>query len=102
VKSPRQIAFSRDSSWIAAGNSAGEVVLWRPTYFRRGSIPEDLAPVWRDLATEDSTVAYRAIWSFATVPDMAVAFLKNRLTPQKTAGGKASPRTSREVWGRFL
>src|SRR5437868_4409202 len=43
--------------------------------------PEQLSQCWQDLASEDASLAYRAIWLLAGNPEHAVKLLSEKLSP---------------------
>jgi WD40 repeat protein len=81
------LAFSPDGAWIAAGTKDGEVRLWRFADLVRGDQaaeklrPEDLDGVWSELASAEGLAGCRALVRLASAPDLALPYLRPRLTP---------------------
>ena len=77
------VGFGRDSRTLVSGGEDGVCYLWdlRPP----GSRPDnDPARLWQDLAGEDGSAAYQAIWALSEMPDRAVALLAEKLRPVKS------------------
>ncbi len=82
------VAFSPDGTRLAAGNQGGKVYLWRlaPEKWEQGLLgpelkAEQLAGLWKDLASSDVPTAHRAVWSLAAARQPAVKYLQTRLKP---------------------
>ena len=81
------LAFSPDGAWLAAGAKDGRVRLWRLTDLMAAATkPEklrttDLEETWKDLASDESQTAYRALVRLTLAPELALPFLKKHLVP---------------------
>jgi hypothetical protein len=76
-KVTQHMAFSPDGRTLAIACHNGTILLWGPGH---DSAPGDPARLWDDLASEDASVAWRAVWSLAQTPG-AGAFLARKLRP---------------------
>jgi hypothetical protein len=77
------VGFGRDVRTLVSGGQDGACYVWdlRPPGNRPAS---DLARIWGDLAGEDSSAAFQAMWTLSQMPDRAVAMLAEKLRPVKT------------------
>jgi hypothetical protein len=81
------LAFSPDGRRLASGSLDNTALLWDETGLSTEQqssgttlSPEAMAALWSDLASDDATRAYQAIWSLAAA-ESAAAFLRGRLRP---------------------
>jgi RNA polymerase sigma factor (sigma-70 family) len=81
------LAFAPDGRRLASGLFNGTVLVWDVSAAARAARrPRDLAPgnldrLWADLAGDDATRAWAAVFALAAAPEQAVAFLRPRLRP---------------------
>ena len=77
------VGFGRDCRTLVSGGSDGVCYVWdlRPPDYRPDS---NIARLWHDLAGEDGTAAYRAMWGLAEMPDRCVTLLAEKLRPVRT------------------
>jgi WD40 repeat protein len=81
------VALSPDGRTLATASKDGTALLWDLPSAAGGGAravqlsPRDLERLWADLAGEDATAAYQAVWALAGAPDKTVAFLASRLEP---------------------
>jgi WD40 repeat protein len=81
------LRFAPDGRTLATGQADSTAVVWdlgRVIWGDGAPAPASAAPLsglWADLADDDAPRAYRAVWSLAAVPDRALPFLEERLTP---------------------
>ena len=80
------VAFSSDSRRLATSGADTTVLVWDVTGRLQekpaaaGSTPPaQVPPLWDELANDDAIKAYRAVRTLASVPDVAVPFLKDKL-----------------------
>jgi WD40 repeat protein len=80
------LAFSADGRSLASASWDTTVLVWDLTGPSRqkerhsGRLESrELDALWADLESEDAPKAYRARWQLASVPDVAVPFLRERL-----------------------
>ena len=80
---PDPLAFSPDGRWLARSAQDGTVLIWpTPTAPVRAAgdlTADDLAASWRDLASADAAVAFRALVRLADAPASAVPLLRSEL-----------------------
>ncbi len=76
------VDFGRNSQSLLTGGADGVGYQWdlRPTEPASGKTP---AALWDDLAGDDGTAAYRAMWELAAAADDAVDLLGEKLRPVK-------------------
>jgi hypothetical protein len=84
----RALAFSPAGRTLATGLVDTTILVWdlasatgqtaRPA---KDLGPTELDRLWVDLANEDGRKTHAALWTWVTVPEKAVAFLKGRLRP---------------------
>jgi WD40 repeat protein len=82
------LAFSPDGRSLASSSSDTTILVWdlagRTTKSRlsRGSPSiKELKDLWRDLSGDDGVKAFRAIRTFAAVPERTLPFLRTHLRP---------------------
>jgi WD40 repeat protein len=78
------VSFGRDSRTLVSGGDDGVCYVWnlrRSNYNPLVKVPLRL---WDDLAGDDSSDAYRAIWSLLETPDDTVSLLAEKLRPVRT------------------
>jgi hypothetical protein len=82
------LAFAPDGRRLLSGLTNGTTVVWdttRPLGQGRPALAkittEELKTLGSDLADENPSKAYQAVWSLVAVPDQAVPFLKERVLP---------------------
>jgi WD40 repeat protein len=83
------LAFSPDGRELASGgNGHFAVLVWDMTGLRAGGragrtplAREQMAALWKDLASADARQADRAVWRLATTPGGAVGFFGEHLRP---------------------
>jgi hypothetical protein len=87
-RQPSSLAFAPDGRTIAQGSDDTTVLLWDVTgHLNRGRLrparlpPKELQTLWGDLAGDDATVAYRAIWTLVAAPEQSVPFIQEHLRP---------------------
>ena len=78
------VGFGRDSRTLVSGGDDGVCYVWNLK--RSNNNPLDKAPprLWDDLAGDDPSDAYRALWSLLETPDDTVALLAEKLRPVRT------------------
>jgi RNA polymerase sigma factor (sigma-70 family) len=88
----RSLAFSGDGKMLVSNSDDTTVLAWDLTGRLGGGqswgkpwSAEELDAIWNDLASEDSTRAWRAIQRLAAVPNQAVVFFSPRLVPSREA-----------------
>jgi hypothetical protein len=94
-----RVAFSRHGKMLASASPDTTALVWDlPGVAREtasSSTPlsdKDLQNLWADLAQDDATKAYRAIWTLVLDPDRSVPFLRGQLRPVPEADLKAAAR----------
>ena len=77
------VGFGRDARTLVSGGEDGACYLWdlRPTDARPD---KDIARLWDDLAGEDSSAAFQAMWALSAIPDRTVTMLAEKLRPVTT------------------
>jgi WD40 repeat protein len=82
------LAFSADGRLLASSGDENFALVWNVADVTRateqGALklrPGQLGDLWTDLASEDGTKAYQAIWQLALTPDLSVPFLRERVKP---------------------
>jgi hypothetical protein len=87
------VAISPDGRKLAAGSTVTAVQFWdlAPAGWKQpGKQPnlnaKELDKLWADLADEGTERAYAAIWTLGAAGDPAVAYVKEKLQPAKSAG----------------
>jgi RNA polymerase sigma factor (sigma-70 family) len=77
------VGFGRDVRALVSGGEDGVCYLWdlRPPGNRPAN---DLARLWDDLAGENSSAAFQAMWALSQLPDRAVAMLAEKLHPVRS------------------
>jgi RNA polymerase sigma factor (sigma-70 family) len=77
------VGFGRDARTLVSGGEDGACYLWdlRPTDNRPDN---DIARLWDDLAGEDSSAAFQAMWALSAIPDRTVTMLAEKLRPVTT------------------
>jgi WD domain, G-beta repeat len=77
------VGFGRDVRDLVSGGEDGASYLWdlRPTDIRPDN---DIARLWDDLAGEDSSAAFQAMWALSAIPDRTVTMLAEKLRPVTT------------------
>src|SRR5262249_19557186 len=85
------VAITSDGSLLVSLSNDGSATVWRLAGLDKELRPrpalrkaEELDGLWKDLADEDATKAYEAIWSLTSSPGQAVALVKDRVL---AAGG---------------
>ncbi|HEY7156598.1 MAG TPA: hypothetical protein VH575_21700 [Gemmataceae bacterium] len=80
------IAFSPDGTTLATASEDTTALLWqwREVILRRDKplsslSSRDLQRYWKDLASQDARIAYRAIWTLAAVPEQAVSLIQEHI-----------------------
>lgn len=89
LKSSRAVAtiatFAPDGRTLAWGDSNGSLHLWELTpevplaKYPKGLEANDLEKLWSDLASEEASVAFQAIWTLSAGQRAATDFLKGRV-----------------------
>lgn len=78
-------AFSPNGRWLVYGGTDGRVRLLglppEPDRWKREAQSADPDQLWADLIGPDARDAYRAIWTLAAVPDVAIPLLACRMRP---------------------
>lgn len=81
------VAYSADSRLLATSGADTTILVWDVTGQREEKAPgtqplvaAQLPPLWEDLAKDDAARAYRAVRYLARSADVAVPFLKDKLT----------------------
>jgi WD40 repeat protein len=89
------LAISPDGKKLAAGSVAGQVQIldlapegWSGKLSKLTA--KDMESLWAELAQESPEPAYAAIWTMSAAGKSAVAFLKDKMEPQKSAGNQAN------------
>jgi WD40 repeat protein len=82
----KSVAFSGDGRRLASGGWDAIAYVWDLTgQSQRGKSvalsPADLKRLWDDLASEDGSKAYAAVWTLTSDPARSVPFLRKRLRP---------------------
>ena len=93
--------FSGDGRRLAATTSDGQVLIWVlavPAAQAAALTPQGLQALWTDLASNDAPRGFKAIFTLAAAPQLAVPFLKKRLRPVTSSPDQAG-RWSR--WGNW-
>ena len=87
------IAISLDGKTFATGSWDTTALLWDGTSLLRpqrskpmGLTPQEREALWTDLASADSSRAYRAIWAMVREPQDCLPFVKERVKPVPKAG----------------
>jgi hypothetical protein len=87
-RQPSALAFAPDGRTIAQGSDDATVLLWDVTgHLDRGRLrptrlsPKELHTLWSDLAGDNATVAYQAIWTLAASSTESVPFIQEHLRP---------------------
>lgn len=81
------VVFSGDGRRLASSSRDTTALLWDLAALPGGRprpaalTNSHLEKLWRELAGEDATVSYRAIWELAAFPQSACTFLESRLRP---------------------
>jgi hypothetical protein len=82
------LAFSADSRLLASSGDENFALVWNVADLTGATEkatlklrPEHLGDLWTDLASDDGTKAYHAIWQLALTPDLSVPFLRERVKP---------------------
>ncbi len=82
------LAFSPDGNTLATASDDTTALLWhwQEAIPRQDSLAspltsQHLQQSWKDLASRDARIAYRAIWKLAAVPEQAVSLLREHLAP---------------------
>jgi hypothetical protein len=78
------VAFSPNGKVLASANGDGTVLIWNVWHGqvqneRKTPARPDMATSWRDLASQETAVAYQAMSQLISQPDETVYFLKKRL-----------------------
>lgn len=77
MRFPTQIAFSGDCRCVAAADADGFVFIWHlPVYILKKAAAKELDGLWKDLASDDSTLAYQSMWSLVKAGSTSVALTK--------------------------
>jgi RNA polymerase sigma factor (sigma-70 family) len=86
------LAFAPDGRTVASASRDTLVLVWDVTGLLEKGRPkavrlarQELAELWAQLAGEDASRAYRAVWRLAAAPAQAVPFLSRRLFPVPVA-----------------
>jgi WD40 repeat protein len=91
------VAISPDGRTLAVGSSSGKVQFkdlapeeW--PYSRKAPKldTEELNKLWNDMAQPAAVPAYKAIWTLTAAGPPAVAFLSDKLRPEKSEAGVAN------------
>ena len=77
------VGFGRDGKTVVSGADDGVCYAWnlRPAAH---PLAEVVTALWKDLASDNSGAAYRAMWALAESPDDAVDLLAENLRPVTT------------------
>jgi WD40 repeat protein len=82
------LVFSPDGRQLATGLADTSILVWdlsprigRAEPSNRNLDSKEIDKLWTDLAREDASAAYRAIWDMAAEPEKTVPFLLARLKP---------------------
>ena len=77
------VGFGRDARSLVTGGEDGVCYLWdlRPPDIRPDN---DVYRLWHDLAGEDGSAAYQAMWALSEIPDHTIAMLAEKLHPVRT------------------
>jgi hypothetical protein len=89
------LSFSRDSTTLASSSTDTTTLVWDLTrYGREGVAPPaklteaEAQALWKDLASDNSTAAYRGMWGLAAAPKGALPLLRARLRPMPVVDAK--------------
>jgi len=82
------LSFSPDGLSVASGAGDSTILLWDITnrradgrWYVKPLTPRQLDSCWTELANEDATKAYDAVWSLVAASEQAVPFLRIHLPP---------------------
>src|SRR5205823_9320803 len=79
------VVFAPDGRRLLTGSWDSSALVWDVSHWAEGDpgklSAKELEAFWADLAGEDATRAYRALWALAVIPGKAVPLLKERLQP---------------------
>jgi WD domain, G-beta repeat len=82
------VAFAPDDRSLVSGSGDTTALIWDVTGLRtsggdRTAVPmaAQLDGFWRDLASNDATKAFKAIWALTVTPRETVVFIRKRLRP---------------------
>ena len=82
AKDVKTFAFSPRSDRLATAESDGTVLVWRvPQPRATASVVGSADQVWHDLASNDPTPAWKALWRLLDHADQAIEILRARLRP---------------------
>jgi WD40 repeat protein len=87
----RSLAFSSNGRRLASASTDGTVLLWDlapAAPLLKEANEKEVAGWWADLASEEPSQAYGAVWHLVEVPATSIAFLRQRLKPTTDAQEK--------------
>jgi hypothetical protein len=85
------LAFASDGRSLVSVSLDGSALVWDVTGLRTGKQPapapsaEERENLWSDLASDDASRAYQAVWRLSLTPKETVALVKPRLLPLTAA-----------------
>src|SRR5262249_3132068 len=90
----RALAFGPDGKTLVSGDASTVALLWDLAAPAKQAKPtaDELDVLWKQLASEDAAVAYRAQWQLVAVPAKAIGLLKKNLRAQETPTREPIPK----------